>query len=813
MKITKKHSLLRAATVLASGITCLAATLNAQLTLVPDHFTDWTGAVNSDWFNSGNWSTGVVPDGPTAAVRLLGSSDISNKTINLVNTGTGDKRVQLYSIQTGMMRLYTLNLEGTEDGWMELNPTGKGFTFNGFIGNSFGTSLDITAPESTGGSSVRLAMNVTLNSYSRLTLDDSYSSMRVLESGLSQAVITMKGNSEMNLANAGMIPFVTTSGSHAAGTLQIGGLSTEVGTVVNLGTFNVRINDRIAAGEIVRWSGLLFSEGVSARTFDIMGGGIVIMDGMVSTKGLVFRPRGGNSQYIVDGLHSGNINVQENAMLGGSGNIKGNVIVSRGGNLNPGMRATATDKPLTITGTVTLNGNLSFDLVTPLEYDRLVINGDLIISPVDATNIPNLTIGRASTFPYLPGTYTLMTVNGARSGDFEPGHIALPPSMSLVSSWQWNANTLEVSFAQMPFSSPEGLDGKYLTVARRVDEIVNAGTVRDNLFDALNRQPSMILYRELLDQLSPSTYQSWFPASVVRANAMMQSIEDRMWQDAAYARKKGSVQLFLDGYRQEASRDKNDDASYSDYGTIAALVGADYAFGENFVAGGFYTYEISDFDLDTAGGNCDVSSHTFGIKARYNAGNFQFNLTGFYGTDDYDSERTVALTQLASWADADASGTRIGAAASLAYTKKFSWFEVTPVAGVQWLNWKVDAFTERNANEASLYVYEQNETSLQGKLGLRVARSFKTKHGFIRPFVHFALLHEFESDIRTLSANLFGGRIDIAAPATNANGYRLDAGIDYSISSKWRAEARYTSEYNCVVDESRGLRFGVNYTF
>ena len=286
-----------------------------------------------------------------------------------------------------------------------------------------------------------------------------------------------------------------------------------------------------------------------------------------------------------------------------------------------------------------------------------------------------------------------------------------------------------------------------------------------------------------------------------------------MYQDAAYKRKKGSKQVFFEAYRQEAMRDKNTDATYSKYGTIASVVGYDCTLGEKFVAGAFFAYEYTDFDLDTAGGTCKINSVTAGLKARYNTGNFQWNLTGLYGVDDYKSSRTVAMTNLGVWAEADTSGSRYGMATSVAYNLKFSWFEVMPSAGIQWLNWQVDGFQERNANEANLRVYDQSETSLQGKLGIRVARSFKTKYGHIRPFLHYAYLHEFDTDTRKLSADLFGGRIDIDAPATKSNGYRLDFGLDWNASKKVRMELRYTSEYNCAADSNVGIRAGVTYTF
>ncbi|MDR1009990.1 MAG: autotransporter outer membrane beta-barrel domain-containing protein [Opitutaceae bacterium] len=827
-----------------------APALRAQLTPAPSVFTDWTGAVDNNWFNPGNWSTGLVPDGADVAVRLRGESAIPNKHIHASYTGIGDHTIQLYSLQTGANLGYTLEFSGNEDGWLILNPVGKGFTFNGFIGTEMGSSYDITNPNSTGDNTLRLAMNVTLNSYTRLTLEGSSAAVRVLENGLSQGLFTLKGNAQMDVSQSGGQPFIYASGTYEANrtaTVQIGGLQTDPGTVVYVGARVASINSRIPTGETSVMSGLFYGDNTGNANCDVYGY-ITQMNGIVNFAGdgrATFRIRS-SAQYYVDGVHNGNIAVWSGATAGGSGIINGAVSVLEGGQLTPARKGSAADAPLTINGNVDLSGNLSFDMITDTLYDRLNVTGTMTIhSPayLDDPGEANLIVGVADTFPFplVSGAYALMTVNAATPGDivlvgdFADSNVALPASMSIKTTWDWDIETawdvalqenvetrrtLKIAFEQMPFANAAGLAGKYLTAAGSVDKVHTRALTDTALFDAfrplfdtLNHQPSILLYQEVLDQLTPSAYQAWFPSAVVRANSLVQNMEDRMYQDAAFKRKKGSVQMFLDGYRQEASRAGDDIAAYSNYGVIAAVAGIDCAIGENFVAGGFVACEKTDFDLDTAGGSCDVDSHTFGLNARYNTGRFQFNLTGFYGADDYKSSRSVALTRLATWADADTKGTRLGAAASIACTLNFPWFEFTPVAGAQWLSWKADGFQERNANETNLKIYDQNETSLQGKYGVRIARSFNTKAGMLRPFFHYAWLREFEGGNRTLSADLFGSRIDIDAPGAHENGWRMDIGVDWSASRKLRVNLRYHSEYRGAAKENVGARGGVTYSF
>lgn len=878
----KNSNIYKMFTVLAAGFACLATPLAAQLTPIPDHFTTWTGSANADWFNPANWSTGVVPEGADAAVRLLGDSRIPNKHIYANYTGTGDKTIQLYSIQSGASKVYTVEFSGNcvkdaddnviAENWLILNPVGKGFTFNGIIGDSMGLSYDITYAQSTGNDSNRLASYYVLNSYTKLTLDGSSAGIRVAESGLTSGVFTLKGNAQMDISNAGTRNFITTTGTYGAprtARIQIGGLQTDPGTYIYVGGQSVNLNSKMAAGEVSVMGGV-FEGNNSGNAECYIYGWKTIMSGIVNFTGdgrakFVISS---NAQYIVNGVHNGNISINSGCAAGGSGIINGSISVGSGGMFTPGERGTASDNPLTVNASsFTLNGNLGIDMVTNEIYDRLIVNlassGTMFINGRNVTSIDpdtgaevvtegnaNLIVGMASTFPRKPGEYDVMSVNLLKTGtvsaviagDFGK-NVSFPVSMSFTGTTEWRSTFTDIDgveretrhlwiiFNQGRFSLDDGryteqmLHGRHLEVANIVDDLYLEGyhhgnaAVRDTyepLFDQLNRQPSITLYRSLLDQLTPTTFQAWFPSAIVRTNSLVQSLEDRMYQDAAFGRKKGSFQMFLDGYRQEASRGKDEQAAYSNYNTFGTVLGCDHTYGEKFTAGVFLNYDYTEYDIDTIGGTAHANSYTAGFKARYNIGNFQANVTGFFGTDSYKTKRSVAMTGLGQWADSDTDGTRLGAALSLSYKLNFAWFEITPVAGIQMLDWKADGFQERNGGEANIRVCDQSETSLQGKLGVRVARTFKFRNGSgaIRPFFHYSALREFESDPRSIDADILGSnRIRTEVPGINANGWRMDMGVDWTATRKLRIELRYNSEYRSAANENVGIRGAVNYTF
>ena len=84
----------------------------------------------------------------------------------------------------------------------------------------------------------------------------------------------------------------------------------------------------------------------------------------------------------------------------------------------------------------------------------------------------------------------------------------------------------------------------YRVIAERVDVVAGDNMAPPILLDTLNRQPSIMHFKNVLYQLGPSTYQAWFPSAIFRTNSMVQNVEDMMYQDAAFKRKKNSMQLF-----------------------------------------------------------------------------------------------------------------------------------------------------------------------------------------------------------------------------------------------------------------------------
>jgi uncharacterized protein with beta-barrel porin domain len=352
-------------------------------------------------------------------------------------------------------------------------------------------------------------------------------------------------------------------------------------------------------------------------------------------------------------------------------------------------------------------------------------------------------------------------------------------------------------------------------LANYVDQVVLAGTPPPSLVDSWNRK-DVTFFSSVIDQLSVAQYYSWFPAAVERAESMVQSLDDRM--DQRGERKAHSFEAYTFNYRQESSINSDDflGTAYSNYETSSTILGADYAVRPNLTVGGLFNYGLTRTDLDLSQSVSSTQSYSGALYAQYRPSDWQIQMVGFGGVDSYTSRRTVTATTFGDNVRGKTQGTHVGGRVSTGYTYKFPWFEVTPYLGLEAMNFKVSDFQETGTNgseNVALGVRAQNFTSLSGDLAVRIARSFPTKTGTIRPFVMIDRRHEVYNGNRTLKAQLWGTQFAVLTPGIQSDGLRYNFGLDYDVTHAVSLQVRYSMEHRGVSDESLALRGGLNCTF
>jgi uncharacterized protein with beta-barrel porin domain len=767
---------------------------------------NWTGAVDSDYLNAANWnvstfaaptvtSPATVAPGGTSDIRLMSAP--TNRVLNLNYTGAGPMTYQIYGIQAGVSLGYTINFSGTSNGWLTYNIVGRGT-------HPYATDATLTL---TGSSANRLGFFINLGSYSKITFDGSPYMAMAGTSGLTYAKIAMKGNSMIdasgmtNITNNTTTPPTTLSGAQVG----IGGLNMEAGTSLNLGAYIAYINGLNLAGEQQIWAGHIFSTSTGTTVNYGLGVTRVATTGAVDLPGGFLLRSGGS--YLVDGVHNGPISTTAgtNSILGGTGIVNGALTISSGTSIAPAGKAVA--GRLTVNGNVSLNGALSIDMLSATDYDVLALNGTLTLGLTTA-NASSLAVGISDTFPLIPAAYRVLQVtNGNIVNSFAT--IALPGS-----SWSYvmGADYIDIIYTQRPFIEKYPLVGNNLLLGAFADNAILAGTMPAGLVDSMNRK-DVIFFKGVIGQLSPTPYYGWYPAAVVRASALVKTLDDRI--DQRGERPVHSLETYTFSSRQESSinTDANIGTDYTNIDTSSILGGADYVVSPLLTVGGLLNYALTHTDLDLSQSVSSTQSYTGALYAQHRRGDWQFQAVGFMGVDDYTARRNVANTTLATWARAKTNGSHFGGSVSGAYTYRLPWIEIMPTVGLQALDWKADGFTETEAKEASLVVAKQYEVSLSGRVGLRLAQSYPTARGFIRPFVSINLQHEFFSGDRTMKATLWGEKLSVKAPGIQEQGLHLDAGIDYDITHALSMQLRYSIEHGGAVDESVGVRGGLNVTF
>lgn len=849
--------------LLAATSVILGAIVSVQAQPV---FYDWTNASgDNNYFNAANWalpgnppvtpgSASALVPGATAQIRMTGLSAAypsDNRILNMAYTGTGNKTVQVWGMQTGLIKLYTINLSGTAAGWLNYNIVGRGATAN------YG-DLNLLQTYAQTGAGLRNTFYINLGSYSRIIFDNSTSIVGSQVSGLGQAIITMTGNSEMDLSNIGTLPYtyggITTTPKNG---VENAGLIMAPGTSVYLGmkTFST-FQAGQAGGETYVLAGHIYADPLNIQAIQKWGTGTTIMSGVFDYNGILTM-RGG--AWYVMGTHNGPIGNGSGSgmVVGGTGTINYNppatgaaavaaVNIGTGVFLSPGGIGTGGN--LTINGNVILNGTLNATLYSPTNFSHLTLNGNLFlgintqmtgVATTVASNTSSLSVGMADSMPRQPGTYRILDVvpnsslpgttgviaNGLTSGLTTAARptstvdtagaafrsVSLPISQGLAASYVFGPNYIDIIFTQLPFAINPLLSNNHLIIADHIDASVLTNKVPLSLLDTMNREPSIIRFRNLLDQMSPISYYSWYPAAVVQSHALVQTVQDRF--DQAKPRVNGSWDTYTLTSRQESSVAATAIADYSNFDTLSIVAGTDFAVSPLLTLGGLVDYSGTHFDLDTWGSTSRSEGFTGALYGQYKSGDWRAQLTGYVGAENLTSSRVVSATLLAERANSKSKAHRAGASFSTSHTTHFSWFEVTPNVAFDSFYWFAGAFSEKDAGPVALRVKSQSELLYAGRAGVRIARSFPVKNGFIRPFVNVGVQHQFNNGDRTIKADLFGSQMSVKSNGLEANGLRFEAGIDLDISRRASLQIRYAGESGGVVDESMGVRAGLTLSF
>lgn len=229
--------------------------------------------------------------------------------------------------------------------------------------------------------------------------------------------------------------------------------------------------------------------------------------------------------------------------------------------------------------------------------------------------------------------------------------------------------------------------------------------------------------------------------------------------------------------------------------TIGLSVGADTALSETVRAGVALSYSGSSADgRDGATGNdVDMRGGHLALYAQYE--NPVFYLTGQAsgGITNYDSQRTITLTNQLASADYDGwhAGARVDAGMPLAAGN--GW-QVTPMAGLSYLHSHMDGYTETGAGALNLAVGSQGNDSLMASLGGRVSTDVMANGVTWTPYLQALANYELLDERPEVTARFTGGGSSFTTQGAEPArlGGDLTVGLELLTSSNLSLDAAYT---------------------
>jgi len=214
-------------------------------------------------------------------------------------------------------------------------------------------------------------------------------------------------------------------------------------------------------------------------------------------------------------------------------------------------------------------------------------------------------------------------------------------------------------------------------------------------------------------------------------------------------------------------RNSTDFENGYDANSFGGVLGVDYGFNENWVAGVAFSYTRAEVEFDrvsqgsfdsVSGGEMETDSTTFSAFANYVNGRFYSSAIISFGQTDYDMDRSAVIPldtgRLAAESailKSDTESDQFGAQLQLGYTFGEGVVTYDVYGGYDYLNVEVDGFAE-TGSPLGLVFDNQDIDSSQAFLGASVRRVFNMDFGVLVPYISAEYRREFDNNAREVSA-------------------------------------------------------------
>jgi fibronectin-binding autotransporter adhesin len=527
------------------------------------------------------------------------------------------------------------------------------------------------------------------------------------------------------------------------------------------------------------------------------------------------------------------LTVFQNALLGGSGVIIGNVL--NNGTVAPGN----SPGTLSIIGNYTQSpgGTLQIEIASLSVFDRLLVTGNASLAGTLQVLAANLKYGQQYTFLQA----------GSISGEFDQILMPNPSRYRGRLLVNGGAGTLLVAPTSYTLVAQ---NGNQRNVARALDRFIPArGDDRETVSIALDLQTAD-QYPAAFEAISPAFYESLANITIEQANAQNQMLAQRLSAVRLGVRgfhaaglSSSSLVHDKDGKSVRDAKDGKDiltPAPDNKWGVwvqgngIFAKVtnvsqvpnyrfqsggflgGLDYRWNENFATGLYAGYQ-GTYAKYANGGNTTINSALFGGYATYQNGGFYSDAIVGGGYSAYAVRRPIKFSTIDRTARSRPDGGQFTAYLDFGYDWKLGNFTLGPILAGQYTYAGIAPFTETGADSLDLRVDQQNANSIRTSLGGRIAYTWKLNEKItLIPEVRLFWQHEFLENPRAIGASLDGGAgpgFDFITSAPDRDAVFAGAGISAQFGHDWNAFFYYNADFGRQDYLGHMISTGLNWSF
>jgi autotransporter-associated beta strand protein len=646
------------------------------------------------------------------------------------------------------------------------------------------------------------------------------------------ARVEVFGNGELDISTHNSTSAVTVGSIEGSGNVFLGANSLAVGSNNMTTTFSGVIQDGGMGGGMGGsldkiGSGTLTLSGTNTYTGDTLAlVGSLLVDGSIASP----------VTFVIDG-----------GLLGGNGIIGGDVQVNDAGVVSPGDSL----------GTLTVNGNYSQGFAGILRIEIGGLNSGVTSDLLNVNGAAGSSLGgtlqlvRINNFTPLPGDrVTIINDPNGHMGMFATvtsNFTGLTQPMPMYDE----ATDVYVVFELSATFESQGLTRNQMSVGEAVDDVVGDSRA-SALIAFLGNEPMGNLPHDF-DLIAPEELASIYEIGFSQAVVTNMNLQHRMDDIRA-----GSTGFCANGYQAQetggyskesdgkVALDKNPTPAFVpspenrwgifatgsgdfvnvgdhdlnahgyDITTGNVIVGVDYRVCDHFAVGIDGSYAGSTADLvdrgrvEVDGGKAGAYATVFGYKILGSVIHIDGAVSG--GWNSYDTHRT-GLEDLPVLGSTN--GSELNAMLAYGGDWHFGCLLIGTWSSLQYTNVNIDSFTE-TGSLAPLHIESQDEYSLRGTTGLRMAYDFKAGRAIIRPEVRAAYQHEYGDRAYPIDASLASGAGDVFTvhgPAIGRDSALVDAGFAVQWSNRISTYVYYDGVFGRTNYENNAVSGGLRVSF